>query len=286
MTAQEAHHTGAAGPRGVADLLRAAIDRSGALRSVIKSAPAQRVIEASRAATIIAPAPRFLARHAGPPAAGTYRLRSTGAAVRLRTRTRDAAVLNEIFGSRPVYAPPEHMPAFDGPISVLDLGGNIGLFGLYALQRWDVATMRSYEPDVDNYRLLTETAAQRPGWEAVPVAVGNAPGSLRFRSGLFSDSRAALEGEDGVDVPVVDLFADSDGCDLLKIDIEGGEWPILADPRLAGFARVIVLEWHFFGAPSLPAEAAASELLTRAGYVNQWRAPDATHACGILWAWA
>ena len=50
---------------------------------------------------------------------------------------------------------------------------------------------------------------------------------------------------------MVDVFATLEGhVALLKIDIEGAEWAILEDPRLAALdAEAIVLEWHAMGCP-------------------------------------
>ena len=53
----------------------------------------------------------------------------------------------------------------------------------------------------------------------------------------------------------------------MKIDIEGGEWAILADERLAAAgAMVIVMEWHARNSPSDDPHHAATALLERAGY--------------------
>ena len=82
------------------------------------------------------------------------------------------------------------------------------------------------------------------GREVVDAAVSNRVGQMRFVTGRFSESRAARDDESAIAVPTVDLF-DQPPVDLLKMDIEGGEWPILEDARLPGLAaRAIVMEWH------------------------------------------
>ena len=102
---------------------------------------------------------------------------------------------------------------------------------------------------------------------------------------MLSESRAALDGEDWVDVPVVDFFAEP-GADLVKIDIEGAEWALLSDPRLARLeARVIVMEWHALGCPDPDPACAAGRLLAGAGYVGQHRVPGRFPSCGTIWAW-
>jgi hypothetical protein len=73
-------------------------------------------------------------------------------------------------------------------------------------------------------------------------------------------------------------------ADLLKMDIEGSEWPILADKRMRDLkSLVLVMEFHKAGCPSPPSAAAARSLLERAGFEvdlvaeNYW-------GHGLMWA--
>jgi FkbM family methyltransferase len=260
-----------------------ALRASPALRAMADTTLAQRVIQTERAARLLEPAGRLVAGRRG--TASRYRLRSGGAHVHLRRRSRDLDILAEIFTARSYEPPAEAAPLLAGPLRVADLGGNVGLFGVWALGRWTVTAIRSYEPDPANAALLAATAEPFPEWTVVRAAVGAAAGTLLFAGGMQSESRAALDGEDAIAVPVVDLFAQPD-ADLLKIDIEGGEWPILADPRLARLsARVVVMEWHRLGCPDPDPAQAAGRLLARAGFVRQHRPPARFASNGTLWAW-
>lgn len=89
-----------------------------------------------------------------------YRLRGIGW-VQIRHRSRDTDILREIFGPRSGgYRPPRPMmPLLRGPIRVLDLGGNIGLFGMYAFARWQITSLTSLEPDPTNYGILANVVA-------------------------------------------------------------------------------------------------------------------------------
>jgi hypothetical protein len=89
---------------------------------------------------------------------------------------------------------------------------------------------------------------------------------------------------DGVTVPARDLFTLTAGVDVLKLDIEGGEWSILADPRFsADLAPVIMLEHHPMNAPvGATPEASAETLLERAGYAAE-RTVTEFEGAGILW---
>jgi hypothetical protein len=95
------------------------------------------------------------------------------------------------------------------------------------------------------------------------------------------------EGAPGtIEVPMVDLFRYLDDVALLKMDIEGGEWPILADPRLARAApRVIVLEYHAHCCPEPNPRVAAKRQLEELGYLVEDSDTSVAPDVGLLWAW-
>jgi FkbM family methyltransferase len=251
------------------------------VRSMRRSRLVRTVLQTWRAVLALAPARRVIvgqSRHGE----GSYTLRASGARVHVRHRSRDLDIVNEIFvaGS---YAPPADLQ-LSGPMRILDLGGNVGLFGAYAFHAGDVSELISYEPDPENSRLLCLTAGPFAQWRAVEAAVSNRTGEMQFSAGMHSESRMALAGERSITVSVVDLY-EQPSADLIKIDIEGGEWPILADPRLAGLgARAIVMEWHQLGCPERDARACAERLLGEAGYRWQHHVASPSPANGTVWA--
>ena len=260
-----------------------ALRASPVLRAVADTPIAQRVIQTERAVRLLEPAGRLLAGRNG--IAGRYRLRRSDAHVHVRHRTRDLDILAEIFTAGSYEPPSEAAALLDGPLRIADLGGNIGLFGIWALGRWEVVGLRSYEPDPANARLLAATAEPFRDWAVVEAAVGSGEGTMLFAEGMLSESRAALDGEGGIAVPVVDLFAEPE-ADLLKMDIEGGEWAILEDPRLAGLgARVIVMEWHSLRCPDPDPKRHVDRLLERGGYTGRHHVPGRFASNGTVWAW-
>lgn len=220
-----------------------------------------------------------------------YTLRDGGRRVHLRRGTPDVFTLYETHGSG-LYEPPapaaRALEALGRPPRVLDLGANIGLFGLRALGRWPGAEVTSFEPDPANVAVLRRNAAADPdaAWEVVEAAAGARDGTMGFAHGHFAVSRAADgAGAATIEVAVRDALPHVAGCDLLKMDIEGGEWPILADPRLgASGAVAIVMEYHAWGAPSSDPAAAARDALRAHGYaVGPPQGEEA--GSGTLWAW-
>jgi hypothetical protein len=111
---------------------------------------------------------------------------------------------------------------------------------------------------------------------------------MTFLEGLGSGSRltTAEEGDrEGLTVETVDVLPAFAAADLVKMDIEGGEWPILADPRLTDVGPlVLVLEYHRVGAPGLPAGDAARDLLETAGFTVGFVTPN-HWGHGTMWAW-
>jgi FkbM family methyltransferase len=221
-----------------------------------------------------------------PTAPAGYRLRDSGATVFVRHRTPDVAALGEVFYERQ-YEPPEPLAArLDGlgrPLRILDLGANVGFFGVFAMGRFADAELTAVEPDPANLDLLTRTMeANGWNWNVVQAAATNADGEIPFATGRFTTSRIE---PGGVLVPAVDAFPLLDHADLAKIDIEGGEWAILADARLARMASAaIVLEYHPYLCPESDALGYASARLASSGYhVQPTIEFDAGH--GMLWGW-
>jgi FkbM family methyltransferase len=290
--------------------LRSALRRHPLTLAVIESGAVRDLARTTRSAMAVEQPLRFLARQlSGRPRLAAYRLRASGLTVHIRHGSRDVAVFREILGinSWPnVYDPPPEVEAIVAAAAaprVVDLGANIGLFAAYALGRWPDCTVESFEPDPHNVPVLQRTiAANGTGsrWTAHRVAVSNAAGELPFVSGLHAESQLAGIGDPAaraddalplaqgevITVPVVDLFEAVQGrVELLKMDIEGAEWAILQDPRLAELdAGAIVLEWHAMGCPEPEPRAAALRMLARAGFkrTHEGEQPGQT---GMLWAW-
>jgi FkbM family methyltransferase len=203
---------------------------------------------------------------------GGYHTRSAGVPYFVRHTTRDIGVFSEVFVLGE-YEPPaevaDWLKSLGRPAQMLDVGGNIGLFATFARDRWPGTSVVSIEPDPDNLEILRRNAAQGSDLEVVAACASTHDGTLRFVSGQQAGSHVAngASGEDTIEVPCVDVFRLAESADLIKMDIEGSEWDILADPRLAAVpARALVMEWHDLLCPHPEPRAAALDALERAGF--------------------
>ncbi len=235
----------------------------------------------------------FFARELRRPAgARAYTLRANGATINLRHRAGDSATLAEVF-YRSDYEPPQDVvEAIGEPLRILDLGANIGLFGAFALPRWPGAEVVAYEPDPDNASVHARTitanhAAAR--WRLITAAAGNREGEVELAAGMAMGSHIAAAGDtpasDTVTVELRDVLDEVGGADLVKCDIEGGEWAVLLDPRFARLPpRAIVREYHPPMCPEPDPRAAAARALAAAGLqvAPIWHRAD---GYGMLWGW-
>jgi FkbM family methyltransferase len=222
----------------------------------------------------------------------TYRLRESDVKVVVRHRSADPVTLGEVFHDHDYVPPPEVAAALGEVRSIIDLGANVGLFGAFAITRWPTASIRAYEPDPDNLASHERTIAVnglQDRWSLVPGAAGAARGSAQFVAGRASLSRLTADTDTGsegvIEVAVHDVVPLLAGVDLLKMDIEGGEWAILGDPRFRSDPpRGLVMEYHPHLCPEPDARAAAEAALTAAGMTVR-EIKQVEGGFGMLWAW-
>jgi FkbM family methyltransferase len=225
------------------------------------------------------------------PVTAVYRLRGSGVAIALRHHTGDVLVLDEIFSQREYEPPAEVQPALLGLRSptVVDLGANIGLFGAWVLGRYPDATIHAVEADPSNaavHRRTIEANDLGDRWQLVEGFASTQAGVVRFAGGEYATSHAG-GGEGAINVRTVDVFPELAGADFVKIDIEGAEWEVLADPRFAALRpRVLVLEYHQDGCPGPDPARAAEEALRSASLEVVHGALKPQFGAGILWALA
>ena len=181
----------------------------------------------------------------------------------------DAYILNEVLGGSACDLPSGVRTALAGrQVKIVDVGAHVGMATLALLDQLPDAEVIAIEAHPDSARLL-KTNISINGLEDQVTAVGVAAGVsegvmvMEGHSGLAHAARndreltddipflhRAAPGAKAVSVPVIDVLPLIGDADLLKIDIEGSEWPILTDSRFKTLsARAVVLEYHPQGAP-------------------------------------
>jgi FkbM family methyltransferase len=241
-------------------------------------------------ARIVKPARRFVLHELlGDHSLRLYRLASADIRVAIRHGTPDVVTLGEVFHNRDYVPPPALETRLATTRSILDLGANVGLFAAFAAIRWPEARITAYEPDPANLLVLEQTIQVNglsDSWTVVPAAAGARDGDIAFLAGEVSLSRVAASGTPGATrVPIRDVLPAIADVDLVKIDIEGGEWEILADRRFrTSPPRVLVMEYHPYLCPAADTRSTAENSLREAGMLVQpiWHREDGH---GMLWAW-
>jgi FkbM family methyltransferase len=260
----------------------------GLVRRFLTRPAVERVVATGLRSSAVRERGRFVFRElTGRRGVSRYRLRGSPFVAFLRHGTPDVATLDDVFYSRH-YEPPEPVARLLGslgrPPEVLDLGANVGLFGLWALERFPGARVISFEPDPGNAELLRRCAEANDGsWELVAAAAWTSDGSVPFAAGGFSVSR--IEPASGKRVPAADVLPRLARADLAKVDIEGSEWAILGDERFQhSLPRTLVLEYHSHMCPEASPRDAAERILRGVGLeLESGQTFGRDH--GIVWAW-
>jgi FkbM family methyltransferase len=261
-------------------------------RRLTRVAPLLRLSFALRGALVRSPL-RFALNELRPgEVTASYRLREGGVSIVVRHHTPDVLVLDEVFSQREYdFPPPVEAVLADlpRPPKILDLGANIGLFGAFVLTRFPNPHIVALEPDPANAE-IHERAIEANGnadrWTLVQAAAATAPGTLPFSPGGFTRSHAAEPGREAIEVPAEDVLPRMAEADLVKIDVEGAEWALLADPRFIGIgARAVVLEYHPENCPGPDPREEAERALSAAGFQVAPGPAKPAFGTGVLWAW-
>jgi FkbM family methyltransferase len=160
--------------------------------------------------------------------------------------------IRDVYGVRGLIGP---------PATVIDIGAHIGAFARMAAEAWPAARIIACEPNPENFALLGRNLAGVANVVGLPVAVvGEDVPEVDFHA--IADKVAANSGggscarsePDAVLTRVRALSVERlwreqgiTTCDLLKLDCEGSEIPILRALAAAGLLSTvghIVGEWH------------------------------------------
>jgi len=132
--------------------------------------------------------------------------------------------------------------------TVLDIGGNVGLFGLAARNAFPSATIHSYEPNSQLEQYLA-IQAQSADFKYFMEAVGSENGMISLDVNEDSvQSRSRIDASGNTPQIAFSKAIERLGgeVDFLKMDCEGAEWDIFKDRESWKKVKNLAMEYHLF----------------------------------------
>jgi FkbM family methyltransferase len=129
---------------------------------------------------------------------------------------------------------------------ILDIGGNVGGFCLWANKRWNNSKIYSYEPIKKNFEYLKKNTKDLENIMVMNLAIGSKTEQRRMYYGAHnvgecSFQYGAEQVEEGENVSVVSASL-LPKADIVKIDTEGAEIEILENMVIK--PDVYLIEYH------------------------------------------
>lgn len=228
---------------------------------------------------------RMLHRMRAPMASDQIRVTvRNGPRIVVRHGTEDVSTAHEVFIEK--HYESELLSATEGDW-IIDLGANVGYATVDFACRWTGCRILSVEPIPAHLAQLQEHIRLNGIEDRVkvmPVAAGVTNGSINLVPDGVRTRRGTGEMNE-LTVREVDIFQvlnELGAIALLKMEIEGGEFPLLNDHRFRDIrSAAIILEWHG-DAGVERARDTVVDRLTQAGYEVRHERANAPH--GILFA--
>lgn len=126
------------------------------------------------------------------------------------------------------------------PHVIFDLGGNVGVSALYFALKYPSAAVYVFEPDPQAYAQLVENTKSFSSIHTFQYAITAKDGPVTFHSvrGRSESSSLVKRFDDSVEHTVIGKTLDTvleeleiEHVDLLKFDIEGGEWELFSNTK-------------------------------------------------------
>jgi FkbM family methyltransferase len=203
-----------------------------------------------------------------------------GLTITMRQNYADAMTVADVFLDNP-YVRGLNLPR--EPV-IVDVGGFIGDFSVYAAKRLNARRVIVCEPSPRNWQLLRKNISNNHYDDRI-VAVNkavtdgsdammniDAPDEEQCMVSAYSQGEGALTQVSGISLPELLRQHQVDQVDLLKLDCEGAEFAILESTPSEVFGRIrnVVFEYHQVADLWTKLES-VKERLHREGYVLQTR---------------
>lgn len=179
----------------------------------------------------------------------TVRLK-TGVSLTLRPEpTTDLATAYEIFLGQ-AYHQPDQVPRIS-PQLIIDIGANVGFSVIYWSAIYPYAQIVAFEPLEIHLRMIRENVAKNKLSDRVKI-ISHGVSNKEYEAFIVERENESIvvdvaEQGNYHKIKILDLFKEigNQRIDLLKMDIEGGEYSILNDDRFKQLnIKQIVMEWH------------------------------------------
>jgi FkbM family methyltransferase len=195
-------------------------------------------------------------------------------------------IAREIFGAE-IYDCP--LPVEPTTVkTIVDLGANVGYALLYFLNKYPNATIHAFEPHPVSFAIATRhlelNKVSPDRVRLLPLAAGRAAAQMYLSDEGAGSRVIECPAQNSAKIDLIDIFAYIESLgqlDILKIDIEGGEYALMEDERFLSLsARIIALEFHKADRHTSPKNYCI-ERLNAAGYAV--RDVSNTESGNMLW---
>ncbi|MFT4600942.1 MAG: FkbM family methyltransferase [Arenicella sp.] len=175
----------------------------------------------------------------------------------VRARTMDRSVVKEVW-LKEIYN--QHGISVQEGDTVLDIGGHIGVFNVYAAQKSKTGKVYSFEPfsenferlkmhaeinKLDNVSLINKGVSSITGKQTLNLSPDNNTGGHSLHLKTETDKKVEID-----TITLSDFYADAGitKVDFLKLDCEGAEFDIVKGnlEKIKEIERII-LECHPYG---------------------------------------
>ena len=157
-----------------------------------------------------------------------------------RTSTSDMALIYEIL-LKSRHKAEYYFPEIINPKVILDIGGNIGITSIYLARIYPEATIYSFEPLLENFKILQKNTHQYSNIKAFNIGLGSKNGSFKVYLSDDSENYGGVsfysKGYGNKSEPyaeckvrnINDVIKELEisEINLVKIDTEGAEYDIL-----------------------------------------------------------
>ena len=167
---------------------------------------------------------------------------------RLRPGTTDAGIFEDFF-----LREPYGLPGGLKPKLIIDGGANIGCSSVFFAQKYSGASIIALEPDAKNAALCAENTARYKRVRVIQGALWPRDARIEIESPdvhntefrVVETTREGPGSLPALTIPALLEMAGAERVDILKIDIEGGEYDLFAgDAEWITRVDILIIEFH------------------------------------------